>query len=342
MAIPINRDHIVSGLNVRRLVSADYKHGTDHWRAFKNAVMTSEPDYPGIRRWLDEKVGPSLAGGDRRAYLICHSEQPIATAVLKRGSRAKLCHVRVEEAYQDWSIGELLFSVLILDTLANAKEIHFTLPEGLWHRRKDFFQSFAFAETVQAVTQYRLFERELHCAAPASEVRARIFERLPGLAAKFDNCTQPKVPALIMSLHRLWAEAILNGKKTVEIRKRFSARWCGQRISLYASGLSGALVGEATISHVSVDEPSKLWDVFGAKMGCSQKEYEAYVGVSPRVSAIHLTDVRPYSGDVPLIALSGRPIRPPQSFSLLRENSEVAQAVSLASAISAMIPRIAL
>ena len=94
-------------------------------------------------------------------------------------------------------------------------------------------------------------------------------------------------------------------------------------------------MGEMTMRNITWDKPETVWDKFGAMSGCSQQEFAEYVGSSPKVYAIELSDVTPYISPIGLAQVShliNEDLRPPQSFRDIRidANDAWARAVSVA------------
>ena len=85
--------------------------------------------YPGIGQWYSDKVLPGLKTSERIGYVAFEDERPIASAVLKKGERAKFCHLRIHEDFRDLDLGQMFFTQMTLEARHIAKEIHFTLPE---------------------------------------------------------------------------------------------------------------------------------------------------------------------------------------------------------------------
>jgi predicted transcriptional regulator len=321
---------------IARLGEGDVRGSTDHWRAFENLILSNEDMYPGINHWLHKKVTKDLATPARVAYVAYLGHTPIASAVLKRGRSSKFCHVRIDDEFQDMGLGEVLFSLMALDVRSVAEEIHFTLPESLWGRRRGFFESFGFTRATIASSQYRLFEQELRCSASFDTVWQAAQEKLPVLMARSVIDKHEADGALLMSVRPRYAELILSGTKSVEIRRRFSPRWAGYRLCLYAAHPVCSVVGEARIAQVIPGRPAFIWDMLGPKIGCTKEEFDAYVRGSEEVSAIVLRDSRVYSPPLhreEIRRLSGMSLRPPQSYFLVEPGRPWAQALSVAEAL---------
>lgn len=273
--------------------------------------------YPGISKWIDRKVIPGLRTGERIAYVGFEDEKPVLAAVMKRGEKTKFCHLSIQDGYQDKKYGTLLFALMAAEVRNVAKEIHFTLPEGLWKRQREFFQSFGFNEASIAREQYRLFEDELRCSAGFNEVWSQVVAKLPALLTSSTISGYGFNDGVVLTVRQPYAQAIMRGGKSVEVRRRFSKRWMGCRASVYASGGSGGLVGEVTIEDVVRGSPDEIWERFGSGMGCSFESFSEYVGPREQVFALRLANPRPYAAAVPLSQLAqmiGQDLLVPQSY----------------------------
>jgi hypothetical protein len=117
----------------------DARKETDNLRILRELLLANEGMYPGIDRWYAEKVVPGLKNSQRIGYVAFEDERPIASAVLKLGGSAKFCHVRIHENFRDLDLGQMFFTQMTLEARHLAKDIHFTLPEGLWYEKSEFF-----------------------------------------------------------------------------------------------------------------------------------------------------------------------------------------------------------
>ena len=226
------------------------------------------------------------------------------SAVLKRGDRSKFCHLHISDEFQNMHLGELFFALMALEVRNIADEIHFTLPDSLWNSKQDFFRSFGFQEVVKAGKQYRLFDEELHCAASFQTVWNSVLEKLPKMMTRFSSHGYSMNPAILLSVKAKHVERILSGVKTVEIRRRFSTKWTGQCVSLYASHPVQGLVGEAIIKDVVYNSQEEIWSRFETEIGCTREEFDKCVGTSKCVYAVVLSGIHPYLGEMPLTQLS--------------------------------------
>ena len=321
-----------------RLAEGDVRGKSDHLANFRQLIVSNQEMYPAIERWYTDKVIPGIRHEERVAFVGYLEENPVVSAVVKKGDAAKFCHLRLDPSVMDSHLGEVFFSLMALEIRDLAKTVHFTLPGSVWGEKGPFFQSFGFSEVQSAERQYRLFDQELHSSAPFSRVWQSSIEKMPKLAhlcgvGGFSPDTQ-----LLLSIHPKYAEDILAKRKTVELRRRFSTKWLGHRINLYATAPVMSLVGEARIAGVVANTPEILWQRFQGQIGCTRAEFDQYAKGVDELYAIELDDVRPYKDRIPLVQASqmlGENLVPPQSYVTLEKNKSWAKAVSLAAYLHA-------
>ena len=320
-------------LQIGSLTPNDVARLTDRFVDMRSLILANEPMYPEIKKWFEDKVVSGVKNSQRHAYIGYYEQKPVVSAVLKKGAQSKICHLRIADAIQEDGLGELFFSLMAMEIRHEAEEIHFTLPESLWQSRKGFFQSFGFCDATLADTQYRLFENELKCSAPFHKVWQAVLGKLPRLINRFAVGGFGMDSSILLSIQPRYATRILNGTKTVEVRKKFSKKWEGQRASIYASSPLQALVGEVTISQVVVGMPNEIWAAFGYGTGCTKNEFFAYASSCESVAALILEDVRPFNHEIYLHQaeyLLQEKLHPPQSYCALTPDSSWAHAIFLA------------
>jgi predicted transcriptional regulator len=92
-------------------------------------------------------------------------------------------------------------------------------------------------------------------------------------------------PALL-SLRPRFAEALLDGTKTVEIRRRPVRLTPGAICLVYASSPTRALTGALAVEMVDVGEPDELWRRHSVGTGLQRCDYDAYLAGRPVACAI--------------------------------------------------------
>jgi predicted transcriptional regulator len=325
---------------VVRIGVDDTRLRTDDFLSLRGYVLKSENAYPHIARWFDSKVDKGLRSGERCGFVGFLNECPVAAAVLKRGEISKFCHLKVDEGARSRSIGDLFFTLMTLDVRHRTKQVRFTLPESVWEERKQFFRAFSFASAEKAGRQYRLFDTELYSQTKFSELSSAVKLKLPTLVGGLAIGNHSLLTGAVLAIQPGPLEKIFSGVKEVEIRTRFSKRWEGRRVSLYATQPISGLAGEATISRVIEGTPDRIWEHFGGRAGCTRPEFESYVGDRDRVCALILSDVRAFRDPIPLIQLAsllGIKLAAPQSYLSLENNDGWLTAVVLAAALQGSI-----
>jgi len=318
--------------SVVRLSEADALAGTDHLKKLRELVLENEPMYPNIEKWFDEKVIAGLKASERIGYVGYIDEKPVVSAIVKRGEDAKFCHLRIKENLQNFNLGEAFFTLMGLEIRDFSKEVHFTLPESIWEKKNKFFESFGFTKAVKAGHQYRLFEDELRCSSDFDKVWTAILEKLPKIARAFFVNGQSLDSGLLMSIKSEHARKVVSGTKKVEIRRSFSKKWTGCKVSIYASGRERSLVGEASIKRVVVDKPENVWERFHDQIGCTKEEFDKYTGSKNEIYAVVLENAIPYQKSVSLREVSSlmkEKLRPPQNYYNLNNNIKWAEAISM-------------
>ncbi|MDP8239331.1 MAG: ASCH domain-containing protein [Candidatus Hatepunaea meridiana] len=299
----------------------------------KIMIEEYEDLYPGIDLWFKKKVSPDIESGSRHGILVYSGETPIGSAILKKNEFAKLCSMRVVSSHQLEGIGSLLMALVGLELRHHrTKRIHFTIPEDIWTKHLEFFVNYGFTDCGHAGTQYRLFDKEIACSASFNNIWRRITETLPDLLDDIQLDSNHSLPEIILSLHPHFAESILSGKKTVEIRSRFPARRKGALVFFYATHPSQELVGQAVIADVDIKSPIDIWEKYSAEIGCSYEEYKNYCGNRKKMTAIKFENIIPYRNKVSraqLEVLLQNNLHPPQSYGILQNNRSWRAAISL-------------
>lgn len=139
--------------------------------------------------------------------------------------------------------------------------------------------------------------------------------------------------AMLLSVHPRFAEAILEGSKTVEVRRQRVAAPAGTPVLLYATAPTRALVGMARIAAVHVASPREIWSAHCTQTGISRREYDSYMSGASWASGLTLRAPMPFAEAVPLSSLrAAGAFHPPQSYRYLRADDlrQVTEAAPLA------------
>lgn len=129
----------------------------------------------------------------------------------------------------------------------------------------------------------------------------------------------PDTRALLVSVKPAYADLLLSGEKTVELRRIRPSVEPGCLVLLYASSPRMEMVGTARIAAIDCGDIDPIWSRFGPATGVDRLTYDRYFAGSPWAVAISLVDVQSLRQGVPLAELRRRicGFRPPQSFRYL-------------------------
>ncbi|MCQ3806139.1 MAG: ASCH domain-containing protein [Acidimicrobiaceae bacterium] len=121
---------------------------------------------------------------------------------------------------------------------------------------------------------------------------------------------------VVLSLKPRFAEAILAGAKTVELRRTVPKIVVPTRALLYAASPVRALVGTCVITSVRSAGLAALWRKHGPRSDLSLDEFQQYFEGVTKGTALTLSDPQTLSRPIPLqdLRASPRNFRPPQSF----------------------------
>lgn len=123
----------------------------------------------------------------------------------------------------------------------------------------------------------------------------------------------------LFSIHPFYAEKIMSGDKTVELRRRFTKNVKEDAIALlYASSPTKAIIGYATIEAAFRLPISKLWDKYSARACIQKKDFDRYFSGIKFGHAILLKGSRNFDKAIFIDELREKlGFVPPQSFKYL-------------------------
>jgi len=135
----------------------------------------------------------------------------------------------------------------------------------------------------------------------------------------------PGSPALFLSLRPRFAELLLAGHKTVELRRVRPAVSQGTPVLLYASSPTMTLVGRAKVGAIQVGGINEIWREHGSRTGISRAEFDDYFKGLDQAVAITLVNISRLDEPRPLSDLRHRlhGFQPPQSYRYL-DSAQVA------------------
>ena len=124
---------------------------------------------------------------------------------------------------------------------------------------------------------------------------------------------------MILSLKPRFAEAILSGTKTVEVRRVEPRITVPTRAFVYATTPVRALLGCCIVDDVVSDSLGCLWQTYGSRTGLQYSEFLRYFDGVNTGTALTLSSAERFDLEIPLAALRSNLLgfRPPQSFAYL-------------------------
>jgi predicted transcriptional regulator len=125
---------------------------------------------------------------------------------------------------------------------------------------------------------------------------------------------------LLVSIHSHYAELILDGTKTVELRRRFDPATVGSRMLIYATLPTAAVIGHTLIDNVECLFVEDIWEQHSSRVSVSANAFSRYFTGIDKGFAIHIADPKRYSTPIPLRDMQGKHgLRAPQSYIFLRD-----------------------
>ncbi len=124
-------------------------------------------------------------------------------------------------------------------------------------------------------------------------------------------------PLIIMSIKTEYADKILSGEKTMELRRVIPKGLKeNDRIIIYSSGIDKAIVGEFTVSHIELYGRSDINYKYNyiTKIACVSKEYLLF-HIKDFIHGIHIKEFKHYSDKISLSFLRNEyDFKIPQNF----------------------------
>jgi predicted transcriptional regulator len=148
---------------------------------------------------------------------------------------------------------------------------------------------------------------------------------------------------VLLSLRPRFADALLDGSKTAEIRRRPVRIASGSVGLVYASSPARALIGAVVVGAVDVATPEQLWRRHGPATALERDEYDAYLAGRPIACALIISATTRFRERVELEELRERErsFVAPQSYRFVDEGELRAllngQAADVA-ALTAQVP----
>lgn len=136
----------------------------------------------------------------------------------------------------------------------------------------------------------------------------------------------------LISLEEQHANKILDGTKTVELRRRSMRVAIGATVWIYVKMPVGSVVGCAKVTGLHTLAPTTLWNRFGAVSGLQRQEFFEYFLGLPKAFALGLSEPTRLASPIPLTKLraisSG--FHPPQFFANVASGGPLLRAMNQA------------
>ena len=121
---------------------------------------------------------------------------------------------------------------------------------------------------------------------------------------------------LFLSVRPVFANRILSGAKTIELRRVRPHVTPGNTVLIYSTSPEMALLGSAQVAGILHGAPRDVWAKVEKDAGVSRAEYDEYFSGATTAIGIRLCAVQRLAAPIPLQELRERwPwLRPPQSY----------------------------
>lgn len=137
---------------------------------------------------------------------------------------------------------------------------------------------------------------------------------------------------MVLSLKPRFADAILAGAKTVELRRSEPKIVVPTRALVYATSPARALAGTCIVTSVKTERLATLWRKYGPATGISHQDFLNYFEGVEKGTALTLVNPASLPQPIPLTRLRETPqgFRPPQSFAYveIQTGTRLLQAVA--------------
>ncbi len=308
----------------------------EDYAGIREFLIESSSLYPGIELWWDKRVRPSLEQ-DRRLVLVVDAGSSLEGLFIgKPGNLAKLCTLRLRESVRNQGVGRVLVTEGLSRLLnRNTSRFHVTVSEAAEEGSTSFFESIGFRRIAVEPNRYKSGVDEFIYSCPSDEIAEIINNELSqGIERTLFGVVPTQMPneqTLLMSLRPEYAEPILQGRKTIELRRKFSKKYEGATIVFYITRPVQQFMFTATIAQVDHTQKKRLWNMYQQECGISQTAFDQYFSGIDHGYAIRLSNVRLVPNQLFLEhAKKVCPkLRPPQSFQRLAPRSPLLRALDL-------------
>lgn len=97
---------------------------------------------------------------------------------------------------------------------------------------------------------------------------------------------------ILISIRPNFADAIFNGSKTVEIRRKIPTIQLGARLWIYVTKPVGEVRGIARVTDIVEGDPDAVWHACGSRTGLVRSDFDDYLDGSAKAYGLVLQEVR--------------------------------------------------
>jgi predicted transcriptional regulator len=120
---------------------------------------------------------------------------------------------------------------------------------------------------------------------------------------------------MMLSVHPRHVANILDGSKTVELRRTRPVVKPGQPVAIYATSPSAALVATCRIAEIEVGAPDTIWRSVGKLTQVTSAEFDDYFDGAETAVALHLDQVTRLVNEIALSHMRSQSrFHPPQTW----------------------------
>lgn len=124
---------------------------------------------------------------------------------------------------------------------------------------------------------------------------------------------------LLLSIHQQYVNLILDGRKTVELRKRIPRASVDEDVAIYCCVPRMAIVATAKIADIQSMDPKSFWKLHGKATGVTMLQFNEYYANSTKAVGLFLKNVVAFEIPISLSELrkAWPGFHPPQQFRYL-------------------------
>ncbi|HUT58219.1 MAG TPA: GNAT family N-acetyltransferase [Phycisphaerae bacterium] len=294
--------------------------------------------YPGILDWFRAKVAPALDSARRAVLVATRADAVVGAFIGKPGRRAKICTLRLADRFRCRGLGKALVHEGVRHLAQSAtRDVHVTVSEAAEKTCQAFFEGLGFRHIATERERYVRGVDEYVYSCPAVELKQHLNQlvfpqiRKQLFGATFVPGVVRKPQALLISLRPNFAKMIMEGKKIVEFRRKFSERHQNASAVFYVTHPVRRFLFSAVISKVQRASVERLWIDHAKDGGIQRDEFRDYFrGVSTGF-ALRLDRVKllPNSPSLAWAKSKVHAFRPPQSFMVMDGESPLLDSLGI-------------